>query len=76
MQKEIAAILAHTLPEAQHLGAEVKLGTRGGFSIFSRKQSPLVRLFRARHITMEQRIAGETLEGSGHLGNRPKVTKI
>ena len=66
MNKETTAILAHTLPDAQHHMAEVKLGSRGGFSIFSRKQSPLVRLWKAKHITFEQRIAGETLEQLAH----------
>lgn len=59
---EIKAILAHTLPPEQHAISEVKLGTRGGFSIFSRKGPPLQRLFKARHITFDQRIAGERLE--------------
>ena len=66
MNKETAAILSHTLPEAQHARSEVKLGTRGGFSIFSRKQSPILRLWKAKHITFEQRIAGERLEELAH----------
>jgi hypothetical protein len=64
--KEITAILAHTLPDAQHAMAEVKLGTRGGFSIFSRKSPPLTRLWKNKHITFEQRIAGERLEELAH----------
>lgn len=67
MNKEVAAILAHTLPEAQHLKAEVKVGERGGFSIFSRKKPPLQRLFRARSITFDQLLAGELLETLAHI---------
>ena len=67
MNKETAAILSHSgLPDAQHHLAEVKIGTRGGFSIFSRKQSPLLRLWKAKHITFEQRLAGERLESLAH----------
>lgn len=66
MSKEVAAILAHILPDTQHHMAEIKLGSRGGFSIFSRKKSPLRRLFKARHLTFEQMIAGERLESLAH----------
>ena len=66
MSKEIAAILAHTLPDAQHHKAEVKIGTRGGFSIFSRKKSPLQRLLKAGRISFDQFIAGERLESLAH----------
>lgn len=66
MTDPVAAILAHTLPDAQHRMAEVKLGQRGGFSIFSKKTPPLIRLFRANRITFEQRIAGERLEQLAH----------
>jgi hypothetical protein len=62
MTKETAAILSHTLPDAQHAKVEVIHGERGGFSIFSRKQSPLTRLWKAQRITFDQRIAGERLE--------------
>ena len=63
---EVKAILAHTLPEAQHDHAEVKVSDRGGFSIFSRKGPPLQRLFKNRHITIDQLIAGERLESLAH----------
>jgi len=66
MTKEITAILAHTLPESQHSIAEVKLGQRGGYSIFSRKSPPLTRLWKNKHITFDQRIAGERLESLSH----------
>lgn len=62
MQREIAAILHHTLPPEQHAMSEVKLGTRGGFSIFSRKGPPIQRLFKQRHLTFDQMLAGERLE--------------
>lgn len=60
--KETHAILAHILPKSQHELSEVKLGTRGGFSIFARKKPPLRRLFNQNKITFEQFIAGERLE--------------
>lgn len=59
---EIQAILSHTLPPEQHVRSEVKLGSRGGFSIFSRKGPPIQRLFKARHLSFDQLIAGERLE--------------
>lgn len=64
--QEIKAILSHILPEAQHAHAEVKLGSRGGFSIYTRKTPPINRLFKAKHLTFDQLIAGERLETLAH----------
>lgn len=62
MQIEIQAILSHTLPPEQHARVQLKYGANAGYNIYSRKSPPIQRLFRKKHLTFDQMLAGERLE--------------
>lgn len=70
--KEIKAIKEHHLNPAMFDRTEVKVGSRGGFSIenkWTRKSHPLERFFNAGKITANQKAAGMKLQKWAHMSD-------